>query len=579
MINHVDVNKLIDEGIIDDHPDVNLVNQTLLNLVNAGLLKKEDKERYVFKEQVTWEVVYETLLYSERRYLHDIVASHIEKHNAENLGSCAARLVYHYENSDNKKKIIFFSALAGDYAYSLFAIDDALSFYKKARSILVSKKNYPTIDLCLLLEHEADIMEAVSDFSESIELYKESLNILDVDIKSKRTFLPWKNDIKKKKAQIYHKIAVAYERSLDYDKSIYYLDKSSDSLPPRPGLLVAKVNATRGVVYFRRMEFDDALLYAKKSLRNAIQKKSYSDMGYAYNIIANVYKITGQLNASVGHFKHALEKYEKADDINGIAMSCFNLAVALTHLGELDDADIYYEKSLKINKQMQNKLALMQDYFMRANTRMHLKDYENASNYYNNAIDLYEAGLKREDIYGICLARKAEIHSENNNISKAVEYISKSIEILSKLSQSPESLGQARIILVQIKIKQNNYSDAESICIELLDKFREMKAVPYELFSMRLLGMVYRDIAKYSMAKDIMEQAYNLASKMESPYDQKCVTNLIYNIEVMCGDYSSEMLSKVKSLHKVFSERNDYFEVDIANNSIQLIEENGIVNN
>ena len=187
MINNFDVKKLIDEGVIEHHPDVNLVNQTLLNLVNAGLLNKEDKERYVFKEQVTWEVVYQTLLYSERRYLHDIVASHIEKNKENEIESYAARLVYHYQKSENKKKIIFYSALAGDYAYSLFAIDDALSFYDESLKNINEIKCSTSIDKSMLLEKKADVIESTGLYLEAIDTYNESLEILSKEENSKKS--------------------------------------------------------------------------------------------------------------------------------------------------------------------------------------------------------------------------------------------------------------------------------------------------------------------------------------------------------------------------------------------------------
>jgi len=569
-----EVKNLIEENVVDSKPDLDLVNKTLHNLVNAGLLNKEDKERFVFKEQITWEVVYETLLYSERRFLHDIVASHIEKNKADEIESYAARLTYHYQKSENKKKIIFYSALAGKYAYSLFAIDDAIGFYRNALLNLESIKNYPKLDKSSLLEHEADIMEAISSFPEAISLYNTSLDVFDCTIKSRRSFLPWKVDLKKRMAQLNHKLSVVYERSLDYDNAIYYLDRAYDSLSSRPGLLTTKINATRGVVHFRKKEFDDALKYSKKSLDSATKRKSLSDMGYAYNIIANVYKTTGKLHKSVDYFKKAIDKYDKGNNISGIAMSSFNLAVTLTHLSELQEADKYYEKSVAINKKMQNKLALMQDYFMRANTKLNLRDYTKAMDYYTNAIEIYDNGLKREDIYGVCLARIAEIHSENNAIEKAEDYITRSLSILTNLKHSPDSLGQAKFILIQLRMKQERYSEAESICNELIDVFHELKAASFELFAMRLMGMIYRDTGQYSMAKDILKKAYDLATDMNSSYMQKCVQNLIFDVAVRSGDYQKDMIDKVETLLSLFKEKNDYFEIDIAKNVIQNIQNN-----
>jgi tetratricopeptide (TPR) repeat protein len=565
------IKKLVDEDIIQSQPNIELVRDKLKILVDTGFLNSDDENRFEFQDQVSWEIVYETLLYAERRHLHDLIAKHIEKNNKTKLDEYAARLVFHYEKAENEKKLVYYSALAGEHAFNLFAIEDAINFYRKSLVTIQRITKYPVNDLCFLNEKLADIMESTGDFPQAIQLYNLSLELLDDKTTSRRTFLPWKIALPKKKSQIYQKVAVAYERSLDYTESLKYLAMANDALPARPGILQAKINATQAVVYFRKTEFDNSLIFANKSLQDACKRKSFSDAGYAYNIIANVYKTTGKLADAAKHFKKALTNYEITNDINGIAMSSFNMAVVLTHLGDLDDADFYYEKSLNINKQMQNKLALMQDYFMRANTRMNLRDYENAMDYYGHAIDIYENGLRRNDIYGACLARIAEIYSENNDVSHAEIYIDKSLKILNSIGQHTEFLGQAKIILTQIKLKQKKLDEAEIICNEISHQFHEMRMVPYELFAMRLLAMIYRDMNRYDLAKEVLNKALNLTVDMNSTYDQKCVQNLIYDVSVRSGDYPEDIREKVESLLALFTEKNDYHEMDIAKNVLSII--------
>lgn len=566
-----EVKNLIEENVVGPHPDLNLVNQTLHNLVSAGLLNKEDKERYVFKEQVTWEVVYETLLYSERRYLHDIIASHIEKNKASEIESYAARLVYHYQKSENKKKIIFYSALAGEYAYSLFAIDDALDFYRNALSNLDAIINYPKIDKSLLLEREADIMEGVSSFPEAIRLYKNSLEEFDSTIISRRSFLPWKLDLKKRMSQLNHKLAVAYERSLDYKNALLHLDKAESLLPARPGLLPAKINATRGVIFYRQLDLEPALSYSNKSLKVAKKNNAESDVAYAYNIIANIYSMQGKFKSAIDYFKKALSTYKKINDINGISMSYFNLGNTLSCVPDFIRANDYYLKSMEINDRMQNKLALLQDNFMIGNNKIFTKEYDDALRCFDKAIDIFKNGLDRKDYYGIILSRMAEVFTAQNNLLKAEEYINESLDVLSELTQAPDKLAQAKVILVQLQIKQEKYKEAEVLCHELISTFHDMNISQLEIHVKQQLGMIYTNQSKYDDAINILKSAYDMSRQIDSLYDQYTVELKMLNVDVLNNKYNKKTLNRLHELLEKFKGYNDLEEVDFAVSVIEKI--------
>ena len=568
-----EVKDLIEENVVDPHPDLNLVNQTLHNLVSAGLLNKEDKERYIFKEQVTWEVVYETLLYSERRYLHDIVASHIEKNKADEIESYAARLTYHYQKSENKKKIIFYSALAGEYAYSLFAIDDALDFYNKARTNLDTIINYPKIDKSVLLEREADIMEAVSSFPEAIRLYKNSLEDFDSTTTSRRSFLPWKVDLKKRVSQLNHKLSVAYERSLDYKEALLHLDKAESSLPARPGLLPAKINSTRGVICYRQVDFDSAILYANKAIKTAKKNNACSEIAYAYNIIANVYSLQGKAKPSIDYFRKALSTYKEINDVNGISMSYFNLGMGLSCLPDFEQANVYYLKSMEINDRMQNKLALLQDNFMIGNNKIFTKENDDALRYFDKAIDIFKSGLDRKYYYGIILSRIAEVFTAQNDLMKAEEYINESLDVLSELTQIPDKLAQAKVILVQLKIKQEKYKEAEILCHELIHAFHDMDMSQLEIHVKQQLGMIYTKQSKYDDAINVLKSAYDMSRQIDSLYDQHTVELKMLNVDVLNNKYNKKTLNRLHELLEKFKEYNDLEEVDFAVSIIEKTNE------
>ena len=570
MMDYQEIKKLINDDVIDKIPDISLVNNTLDKLVTTGLLKIKDKERYVFKDQVTWEVVYETLLYSERRYLHDIIASHIEINKAEEIESHAARLVYHYKKSENNKKTIYYSALAGDYAYSLFAIDDALEFYRSALSILITMDNSPKIDRSLLVERQADIMEAVSDFSEAISLYHISLDFFDDKVKSRRTFLPWKNHIKKRAALLNHKLSVAYERSLNYSEAIIHLDISESLLPARPGILPAKINATRAVIFYRKLDMESALRYSNKSLVVSKNNNAESDVAYAYNIIANIYSMQSKFKPAIDYFKKALSTYKKINDVNGVSMSYFNLGGALSSVPDFELANNYYLKSMEINDRMQNKLALLQDNFMIGNNKIFTKEYDDALKYFDKAVDIIKNGLDRKDYYGIILSRVSEVLIAKNDIIKAEEYINESLIVLSELTQVPDKLAQAKVILIQLKTKQNKYDEAEAICYELINSFNELDMSQLEIHVKQQLGTIYTKQSKYDDAINILRSAYDMSCEIDSLYDQCTVELKMLNVDVLNKKHNKKTIKRLYELLDKFKGYNDLEEVDFAASIIEI---------
>lgn len=571
MINNFDVKSLIDEDIIDKRPDVNLVNQILLNLVSAGLLNKEDKERYVFKEQVTWEVVYETLLYSERRYLHDIIASHIEKNKANEIESYAARLVYHYKKSENKKKVIYYSALAGDYACSLFAIDDALEFYNESLSALEEVNNYPVVNKSMLLEKKADVIESTGMYPESISLYEEAIGIIGNGNFTRRTLLPWKPELKKQKSILNHKLSVAYERSLQYEKSLLSLDTAEKSLPSRSGELPIKISATRSVVYFRKYDFEKAMDTANKSLSLARGKKSQSDISYAYNIIANIYSAMGNVNEAVKYFENALSVCEEINDISGISMCYYNLGSSLAFLPDFEKSNYYFFKSIEVNEKMQNRFALMQDHFMIGNNKLQTKELDDALDYFDKSISMYSDKMSREDIYGLCLSRIAEAFLYKGELEKAEVNMNKSIELLGNVEEMPDALAQAKIVLIELYIKQDKLDEAEKLCVSLAKDFSDMNIPDLEIHVMKQQANVFIAQNNLIKAKEILQKAMSLADKIDAEYEKYSIELLKVNVTLLDNKYTGDIQNKIYSLKDNLKEYKIWQDIELADDMLERI--------
>ena len=569
-----EIQELIDEDVLQSFPDKELVVNKLENLIDSGFLKRTSVTDYIFKDHVTWEIVYETLLYSERRHFHDLIARHIEKNKMSNLNVYAAKLVYHYEKGENDRKVVFYAAMAGDRAYELFSIEDALGFFNKALLHLISINKYPKNDHCLLMEKKGDIMESITEFPEAIELYKESLSTLDNSTSSRRTFLPWRIEIKKKKSEILHKLSAIYERMMEFDKCINYLQSAEKYLPPRPGVLIEKINATLGVVFLRRLEYEKSTKHALISLKRAKKSGSLTGVAYANNILANIYTNTGRYKDAITSYEKALEIYRSIKDLTGISRTCLNIGGTLANLMQVEESIKYMQESLEASSKIQNKLTMMYCYLSLGVSNLQLSNHDDSMVLFGKVIELYESGVKRKDIYGIALLKISEIYMSAGDFEPSEHYLEKATSILSEIKDMPDKLQQAKITFIKLRIKQENYDDAKKICQDLLDELSQEKANAMLLFVMRLMGTICNQTDEYAEAENILLEAIKLSENMGAKYECLCLENILYNVYARRGSHDKSIFNNVEVLMKKFKEKNDVVESELAKNTMSLLAEN-----
>ncbi len=90
---------------------------------------------YTFKHNTTQEVVYETLLFAQRRELHRTIATWYETtfaQDEETLANFYPLLAYHWRYAEDKGKERQYALLAGEQAAAQYANEDALRYFSRA---------------------------------------------------------------------------------------------------------------------------------------------------------------------------------------------------------------------------------------------------------------------------------------------------------------------------------------------------------------------------------------------------------------------------------------------------------------
>ena len=94
----------------------------------AGLEEGE----YIFKHAITHDVAYDSMLFTRRKELHQLVAEAIESLFPGRLDELSTTLGFHYERAEATERAIFYLGRAAERAKATFANAEAIAFYQSA---------------------------------------------------------------------------------------------------------------------------------------------------------------------------------------------------------------------------------------------------------------------------------------------------------------------------------------------------------------------------------------------------------------------------------------------------------------
>ncbi len=113
----------------------------LAGLEKVDLIRTQALEpelEYLFKHPLTQEVVYQSILKSERQEIHERVGSAMETVLADRLPEFYERLAFHFLNGSSRTKAVDYLIKAGEKGFNRYALDEADRYYRQAYDLLVA---------------------------------------------------------------------------------------------------------------------------------------------------------------------------------------------------------------------------------------------------------------------------------------------------------------------------------------------------------------------------------------------------------------------------------------------------------
>lgn len=119
-------------------PSAQVVESALLNLTRQGLvhqIRVVPRAEYLFKQVLTQQVVYETLLHSQRKALHAKIGAAIEALYADRLEEYYERLADHYASGDCPVQAAEYLLKVGAQLRSLGQVEESIECFRRAETL------------------------------------------------------------------------------------------------------------------------------------------------------------------------------------------------------------------------------------------------------------------------------------------------------------------------------------------------------------------------------------------------------------------------------------------------------------
>ncbi|MBI5305689.1 MAG: AAA family ATPase [Chloroflexi bacterium] len=163
--------QLVDEA----SQDVDKHLGTLIRLEMIREAARVPELEYAFRNPLTQEAVYKTILLKRRRAFHRRVGEVMETLFAERLEGLYGLLAYHFTQAGERAKAIVYARQAAQQAVAVYAYDEAIQNLRHALE-LIEPGDQTEIHLGLI-EELADVYRLVRDFAQAIALYRQALDL------------------------------------------------------------------------------------------------------------------------------------------------------------------------------------------------------------------------------------------------------------------------------------------------------------------------------------------------------------------------------------------------------------------
>ncbi len=254
----------------------------------------------------------------------------------------------------------------------------------------------------------------------------------------------------------------------------------------------------------------------------------------------------GKYEDALDKFSEAGKQAESPEDKIRVADIISKAGYALSEKKLFSTALSYYDQSLAINRTLDNKPGLVNNYSYIGKIYADTGKYEEGINYFEKALRIQE---ELNDKPGIAhnLNNIANLHSYLGNYQESSKLLKQALRISEEIDDSTQ-ISRTLINLATIDFRQRDYKTA----IELLDRAYkiadETKEEGLKAEALNLTGVVYRQQGNYEKALNNYLNALKINKKLGSKADIAANLSIIGELYKEMGRYDEAISYLIESL-------------------------------
>jgi class 3 adenylate cyclase/tetratricopeptide (TPR) repeat protein len=338
---------------------------------------------YIFKNALTREVIYDSILAKKKKKLHEEIGRVIEDVFRENIDEHYGMLTEHFIESENYEKGAKYSELAGKKAITTASIYDAIAYAKKCVACLEK------------LPQTLEAQKKMIDMRTALGLYYLQYNY---NIEAKETVAPivelaLKRNYKKRISQIYTLLGThSFTVEGDYSKGLKYFEDAliiAEELHDVISVFMATYWLGFGLSFW--CEYEKSLYYLNKALEINLNVNRLWGISVLKSIIGTVvYNHQGNVTEGYKTSEEAIQTAEESGDIYSKALAYTSHGVSYYYKGNLREAMEHLMKGIDFCRSISFFTYTAYAEFNLSEVYFELGQYQKARDHYNKAALLFE---------------------------------------------------------------------------------------------------------------------------------------------------------------------------------------------
>jgi class 3 adenylate cyclase/tetratricopeptide (TPR) repeat protein len=434
--------------ITDKELQANLDALSIMDVHRTEVL--HDDAVYTFRYDITRDIAYRALSFSQRRQIHQAVAQWYEHEYPDNLAPYYALLTHHWQSAEVDEKERHYAYLSGERAAAQYANNDAISYLTRALELTPTEQFEAMFNILLKLENLYHLNGARDNQRAILEGMLAIAEDTDNQQWHAQTLIQW--------ARFYESIA-EYEDGIRAAQDAF---AAAEAIGDEKLTGLASVYHGLGLMHLG--DYD-----AARERLSQIHAPGNSQIeAWRLDILGLTLMRMGSYHAAQYAFHQAQHRGNEAGDRAAVGQTLHNMGESLLALGEYEDAAHYYNRALTIRRAIGDRQGEAATLNRLGDLALSTGDFELAQAYLTQTQDVFRSIGDRAG-EASALRSMGTLNHERRDYPLAQEYLTQSLEIRQQINDQRGtgltllSLAQNEIEMGELAAARQNLDDARSI--------------------------------------------------------------------------------------------------------------------